>query len=76
MGYKVTKYFTDLQDNNHPYEAGDTFPRGGLKVSPERIAGLLGNENGQGEPVIAEAEETVKTEAAPKKAAQKTARKE
>ena len=28
--YKVIKYFTDLQDNEHPYNAGDTFPRDGL----------------------------------------------
>ena len=35
--YKVIKYFTDLQDNEHPYNAGDTFPRDGLTVSRERI---------------------------------------
>lgn len=50
--YKVIKHFVDLQDNNHPYNAGDTFPRSGLEVSTERLAELAGSENLQGVPLI------------------------
>lgn len=60
--YKVIKYFTDLQDNNHEYNVGDIFPREGLEVTPERIAELSGKDNKQGCPLIEKAEE------APKKA--------
>ena len=35
--YKVIKYFTDLQDKEHPYHPGDTFPRDGIQVSAERL---------------------------------------
>lgn len=52
--YKVIKYFVDLQDNNHPYNAGDIFPRSGLVVSEDRYAELAGSENKQGVPLIAE----------------------
>lgn len=54
--FKVIKYFTDLQDNNHPYNEGDTFPRAGLEVKPERIAELSGKDNKQGVPLIKKAE--------------------
>ena len=50
--YKVVKKFADLQDNNHIYNEGDTFPRDGVKVSAERIAELSGSENKQGVPLI------------------------
>lgn len=50
--YKVIKYFIDLQDNNHPYNAGDVFPRSGLTVTDERLAELAGSENKQGVPLI------------------------
>ena len=50
--YKVIKYFTDLQDNNHPYHAGDIFPRSGLVVSEDRFTELAGSENKQGVPLI------------------------
>lgn len=50
--YKVIKYFTDLQDSNHPYDVGDVFPRDGLTVTEERLAELAGKENKQGEPLI------------------------
>lgn len=66
--YKVIKYFTDLQDNNHPYNAGDIFPRSGLEVSAERLAELAGSENKQGVPLIQLVEEK-------KKKAKKTAAK-
>lgn len=50
--YKVIKFFTDLQDNNHPYEVGDIFPREGKVVNSERLAELAGSNNRQGEPLI------------------------
>lgn len=60
--YKALTTFTDLQDNNYRYQAGDTFPRKGIKVSDERIAELLSDKNRRHKPVI---EEIVKEE--PKK---------
>ena len=57
MSYKVIHYFTDLQDFNHPYKVGDTFPRLGLKVSNERLEELASNKNKQGKPLIEKAEE-------------------
>ena len=50
--WKVIKYFTDLTDNNFPYEVGDAFPRDGLTVTEERLAELAGKNNKQGEPLI------------------------
>lgn len=50
--YKVIKFFTDLQDNNHPYEVGVPFPREGLEVTEERLAELAGSNNKQGQPLI------------------------
>ena len=66
--YKVIKHFVDLQDNNHPYHAGDIFPRSGLEVSEDRLAELAGSENLQGVPLIQFVEEK-------KKRAKKTAAK-
>ena len=60
--YKALTAFTDLQDNNYRYQAGDIFPRRGIKVSDERIAELLSDNNRRHKPVI---EEIVKEE--PKK---------
>lgn len=51
--YKVIKFFTDLQDNGHPYNVGDTFPREGKVVTSERLAELTGSNNKLGEPLIA-----------------------
>ena len=48
----MIKFFTDLQDNNHPYNVGDTFPREGLEVTEERLAELAGSNNLQGRPLI------------------------
>lgn len=76
MMYKVIKFFTDLQDNDRPYNVGDEFPHKGLTVSAERLAELAGSNNRQGEPLIVLVEEAPKVEAAPKKAkkaAKKTA---
>lgn len=50
--YRVIKFFTDLQDNDHPYNAGDSFPREGIEVTEERLAELAGSDNKQGEPLI------------------------
>ena len=65
--YKVIKFFTDLQDNNHPYNEGDVFPRSGLKVSETRIAELMSSNNKRGEQLI--------TAVGEKKLAKKTAEK-
>ena len=50
--YKVIVYFEDLQDKNHPYKVGDTYPRKGLKPSAERINELATNKNIRGIPLI------------------------
>lgn len=50
--YKVIKAFTDLQDSNHAYSVGDTFPRNGVKVDAERIAELASDKNRRGVPLI------------------------
>lgn len=50
--YKVIKFFTDLQDNNYPYNVGDVFPRKGAVVEEGRIAELASKNNKQGEPLI------------------------
>lgn len=57
MSYKVIHYFTDLQDFNHPYKVGDTFPRLGLKVSNERLEELASSKNKQGKPLVEKVEE-------------------
>lgn len=63
--YEVIKYFTDLQDNNRPYEVGDTYPRDGYEPSLERVAELSSSDNKQGTPLI-------KAVAERKKSAEKT----
>lgn len=50
--YKVIKRFKDLQDNDHIYHAGDTFPREGVEVSEDRINELSSDVNRRGEPLI------------------------
>ena len=55
--YKAIHYFTDLQDNNHPYNAGDRFPRVGLDVTEERLAELTGSKNKRGLPLIRRVDE-------------------
>ncbi len=52
--YKVINYFTDLQDKNHIYHAGDKFPRDGLKVTKTRINELLSGKNARGISLIEE----------------------
>lgn len=63
--YKVIKYFVDLKDNNHEYNAGDVYPREGYTPTAERIAELSGSDNLQKQPLIEKAAEPAK--AAPKK---------
>ena len=58
--YKVIKSFTDLQDNNHAYYVGDTFPHNGVEVDAERIAELASDTNLQGVPLIEEVVEKPK----------------
>ena len=58
--YKVIKYFTDLQDNNHAYYVGDTFPHNGVEVGAERIAELSSDKNRRGVPLIEEVAEKPK----------------
>lgn len=68
--YVVVKFFTDLQDNKHPYRAGDIFPRAGLDVSKERLEELSGNKNRQKTPLIkleSDVESEQKSEQAPAK---------
>lgn len=50
--YEVIHYFTDLQDNEYPYNVGDTFPRDGLTVIEERLKELSGSNNKQHKPLI------------------------
>lgn len=55
MNYEVIKDFTDLQDDNHIYRAGDKYPRKG-RAKKERIEELSGTDNKHGEPLIREEE--------------------
>ena len=54
--FKVIRFFKDLQDKNHAYNVGDTYPRKDLNPSAERIAELSGSANKQGRPLIEPAE--------------------
>lgn len=52
--YEVIKKFTDLQDGNHVYNVGDTYPHEGYIPSEERIVELATDKNRQKTPLIAE----------------------
>ncbi len=52
MMYKTIVYFEDLNDNSHPYNVGDVFPREGFEVSEERLNELSGSNNRRGMPLI------------------------
>ena len=52
--YKALSYFTDTQDNDYEYKAGDIYPRNGYKPSKERIEVLSTGANVRGVPVIVE----------------------
>ena len=61
--YIVVKDFTDLQDDNHVYMAGDDlYPRDGYEPSEERIAELSTDKNKRGEVLIQEMEGKVPPE--------------
>lgn len=57
MFYRVIKDFTDLQDDNHVYYAGDTFPREGVEVENARCLELSTEANKRGEVLIEVVEE-------------------
>lgn len=59
--YEVIHFFTDLQDNEYPYNVGDLFPRDGLEVSEERLMELSGSNNLQRKPLIKKIEEKTYT---------------
>jgi hypothetical protein len=63
MPYKVVKFFTDLHDNEHPYNVGDIFPRSGVSVTEARCAELAGRNNRQRVPLIQFVEEPKKKRA-------------
>ena len=52
--YRVIKFFTDLQDNNHEYNVGDIYPHNKKKVSASRIKELSTDKNRRGCPLIVE----------------------
>jgi hypothetical protein len=72
--YKVIHFFTDLQDNAHPYNVGDTFPRKGVQVDKARLKELAGSDNRQGRPLIV-GDEPVDSVAGDSKPAAKTRKK-
>lgn len=51
----ITK-FVDLKDKKHTYEAGDIYPREGLKVNEKRIKELSSDKNKRGIPLIEKVE--------------------
>lgn len=71
---KVLKDFSDLQDNNYIYKAGDEYPRPGYEPTAERIKELSSSRNKIGVAVI-EAEEFKTTEAEKLKKTVKKAKK-
>lgn len=52
MAYRVIVPFFDLQDGDHAYSIGDSFPRKGVTVSEERLAHLMSNKTRHRRPVI------------------------
>lgn len=50
--YKVLRYFEDIQDEMHPYNIGDKFPREGMRVSADRLTELSTDRNLQRTPLI------------------------
>lgn len=55
--YKALVNFRDLQDNGYKYQAGDDFPRKGMKPSKERLEELLTDKNRRHKPMIEEVKE-------------------
>ena len=44
--FTVVSSFVDLKDKNHIYRTGDKYPRPGVKIDPDRVAELMGEDNG------------------------------
>ena len=59
--YRVIKRFTDLQDGNHLYIEGDTFPRDGVTVTEERLVELSTTANRRHIPLIEAVEDSTGT---------------
>jgi hypothetical protein len=59
--FRVIEFFTDLQDGNHAYNVGDTFPREGVTVTADRIKELSGTQNKRGIALIEEVREAAET---------------
>jgi hypothetical protein len=55
--YRVIKYFTDLQDNNHEYNVGDIYPHNKKKISASRTKELSTDKNRRCIPLIEKVEE-------------------
>ena len=55
--YKVIRFFRDLQDKNHAYHVGDSFPHDGVKVSEERLVELSTDANRRHMPLIEKVED-------------------
>lgn len=50
--YEVVKFFTDLQDDDHPYKEGHTYPRNNKKADPKRVEELSTTKNKRKEVLI------------------------
>lgn len=61
MTYEVIRYFVDLQDDNHEYREGDTYPRTGYKPTESRCEELSGYANKQHVPLIKAAEKAAES---------------
>lgn len=57
MSYIVITRFADLADDKYMYEAGDKFPRDGMKVTKKRLQELSGKKNKARKPLIKEIED-------------------
>lgn len=53
MPFRVIKDFKDLQDDNHVYRVGETYPRKG-RAKKERAEHLATDQNAHGVPLIEE----------------------
>ena len=60
MPLALSRVLSALQNNNHAYYVGDTFPHNGVDVDAERIAELASDKNRLGVPLIEEIAEKPK----------------
>lgn len=54
--YEVLTKFVDLQDKNHLYREGDTYPRDGVVATEERLSELESGNNARKIPLIKKVE--------------------